>query len=56
MPAVYVGTPQDTSEYDVEEVSDIKVYTSPFVDKGNGLRVTTSGFAFFKGLVVSPIS
>ena len=56
MPAVYVGAPQDISEYDACEVDGIKVYISPFVSRENGLRVTTSGFAFFKGLAVIPIS
>jgi hypothetical protein len=55
MPAVYVGAPQDTSEYEVEEVDGLKVYISPFVSRENGLKVSTSGFAFFKGLVVAPL-
>jgi hypothetical protein len=55
MPTVNVGMPHDTSEYDTHEVDGIKVYISPSVSKGNGLRVVISGFMFFKGLAVAPI-
>lgn len=55
MPAVYVGTPQNPDEYELEEVDGVKVYISPFVSREGGLRIFTSGFAFFKGLAVAPI-
>ena len=54
MPAVYVGAPQDTSEYDTCEVDGIKVYISPFVSRENGLRLPHR-VCLFKGLAVAPI-
>jgi len=56
MPAVYVGTPQNISNYELEEVDGIKIYISPFVDREKDLRVYLSGFAFYKGLRVATIS
>ena len=56
MPAVYVGTPQNTSEYELSEINGIKVYVSPFISTEKDLRVFTSGFAFLKGLKVAPVT
>ncbi len=55
MPAVHVGTPEDTSSYHIEEVDGIKVHISPSIGMKDGFKIITSGFMFFKGLALAPL-